>query len=1212
MRILHSIKNSIKKYNIGIGSILFITIAAYNVCLGGFIPFLETLKLEKSREPQQKLFTGTVEDQVRLLEQDFRVLHEQFARDDIKTQLENTNKEIELLKTQIQAQPHDEFLHNKLSLTNQLYQVLIEAQQAQQEVITLVEQHIKILKESLEDPQFKRLRLELKTYYSFNDLQEASKRLLEYQERLRQVDEKNKNVLLDIANRKKTLQVLDAELKEKQRQREELAANHVNRAQSGFTHIQQGELLDAQLKLLNAKRALAQIKVQEAERRAGLTDSQLFIVRGQVAIVKSEYLRVKRALRVDDAYVLKGQAQLEKRRQESLLVRERSTEKITILVAMQNDLRQELEKIVHEYQVPVSEMVLNQWLLKDDITVVGWLAHALGVKLNEQINLYENNKEYLQAQIEFENSKLKAQEIIVDIIRSWHKMTTQRLLADSDEAIKREIKKYDAPRAELEADLVIANDKRSSVTALLPLLNKTVEELRNKLQTLEAQRVTLFQSSTVEYGETLEAIEQIEDALRSRMEVYAKLLEIYASMEITISSALRQIDTIITELTLKDFWQPSAQAIDWSVEIQRIVPEGIRFLKDLRVLAASYSVKDMLVSVANKLREYKRNHWSLLFLFLTVILALVLFLFFKIYIPEMQESLLATPLAFPGRYWLSVLSAALLGFAEKYLSFLFGWLILYILIRFDIIVDAYFVIMFYLLSIPFFLFLIRSLFSSLYIFNEQHNYVLLSKSYQDRFFFVVSTLLYATATILLFRQAFILGNYHQSNVPTTLLAINFIILQIALLLLISKDVLLSIIPGRTELGRWMRAQINKYHYLLVVFLGAIIVMSNPYVGFSKQVSYIVTRLLIIFFAIPFVLRAHNFLKNSSSHLFFYQEGEVFKERFSYAKTAYGLFVVATFLGFVALGIIMIARVWGFPITWSDISDLLHQEIINSPGIDAITKQPIRVNTISLLKVLIYVAGGILITFIINRIVLRRLFDILVINVGVQNTLLILTRYLIILSAILLGLQSIGLGSLITYIGVALGLLSFAIKDPISDVVCYFVILVQRPIKIGDYIAFDNELNGVVRYITPRSVILRKKNSVTVVVPNSHFISKPIVNWNYTKTFFAFNDILLTVPYSADPEQVRSLIMKVLENYPMILKNPPPIVWLFDFVDNGFQFLVRGYLSADKTLEQWDISSHIRLQIVKTLRENSITIASPTRLIQVLNKNTPISYNSDIL
>ena len=84
----------------------------------------------------------------------------------------------------------------------------------------------------------------------------------------------------------------------------------------------------------------------------------------------------------------------------------------------------------------------------------------------------------------------------------------------------------------------------------------------------------------------------------------------------------------------------------------------------------------------------------------------------------------------------------------------------------------------------------------------------------------------------------------------------------------------------------------------------------------------------------------------------------------------------------------------------------------------------------------------------------------------------------------------------------------------------------------------------------------------------------------------------------DPSKVKEIILKVLTSNPHILKNPPPIVQLNDFTENGFLFLIRGFLSPDKVLEQWEISSEIRFELVKLMKKNGIEIAQPTRILRV--------------
>lgn len=76
-----------------------------------------------------------------------------------------------------------------------------------------------------------------------------------------------------------------------------------------------------------------------------------------------------------------------------------------------------------------------------------------------------------------------------------------------------------------------------------------------------------------------------------------------------------------------------------------------------------------------------------------------------------------------------------------------------------------------------------------------------------------------------------------------------------------------------------------------------------------------------------------------------------------------------------------------------------------------------------------------------------------------------------------GFKNVGLGDLVGYLigAIAIGI-GWYVREPIGDFIAYFIILVQRPLKIGDFIKLDNETFGFVRKITPRAVIIRKKTA----------------------------------------------------------------------------------------------------------------------------------------
>jgi small-conductance mechanosensitive channel len=534
------------------------------------------------------------------------------------------------------------------------------------------------------------------------------------------------------------------------------------------------------------------------------------------------------------------------------------------------------------------------------------------------------------------------------------------------------------------------------------------------------------------------------------------------------------------------------------------------------------------------------------------------------------------------------------------------WVATLIYIKWYSTLDLYVYILFYLLSIPYLLYLAYCFIIYLQKFNELHKYLFFGPEFQRRFIAVLSTSLYATIAILLFRKAYMLHFYFGSELPEILFLVWIVILQISIIFLLTKEHILSLIPTHGGVWNWVRRRVDQYYYLILIFFVAVMVMSNPFVGFDKLVIFVLSRSIYTVFAFGVLYWLNIFLRRGLSHIFFTTEYEVVRERFGYGKSLYGFFVIALFLIFIFIGCVFGAKIWGWPHVlasigqWSDIIDWLKTPIL--------LKDTAQISFFSMLQVLFFVFMGAIVAFILNRFVLDKIFDILLVESGVQNTVSSLVRYAILIISVILGFQSIDLVAFVWgFIGaLALGI-GWIIKDPMGDFVAYFIILVQRPLKIGDYIKIDEDITGVVRKITPRSVVLRRKNSTTIILPNSQVITKPVVNWNYLRGFIAFDDIIVTVGYKEDPAFVQKLFLTILAENQYVLKNPQPVVRLDNFSEYGFEFMVRGYISSNYTLDKWDIASAVRLAIAQRLREHNIAIAVPARIIMHKDAGGSVDY-----
>lgn len=1140
----------------------------------------------------QHLSLSSVEKQLQALEKE----KEEFSKGQQRAQeIAARGAELKSLRAKMAkvTGPEQEFLNKKISLIAQDQQVLSEIEHVRQQYKALLNEHSKLLQDYKSDPEFSKLKVPVKAAYGFEEFEELGRRMFSIRSRLSALEKSRASAYDDMNKRKKARTVLEEEYQEKARQQEDFSHSE---AADGMNHAQNAELIDLQKRLITDKKDLAENKVKEAEQRIGFLDSQITITRAQLIRVKEYYENIKPALHVDVSYVKKAESELERKRHESAAIREQLNEDVKASTFAKDQMHKKVIEAAEKMGVSPSSLAHAGDWDKTPSTVQEWgvLCNAGSLVLEE--SAIDLDREYKEALIELEKAKLRQEETQFAVIRSWHALTKSRL-GFSSRALQQEIKSYETPKAEIQGDLTLLNERRARALTLMQELNSLLERIKKLSGQLKNNEAD-FKENQPQYHTCMHRMHESEDQVRHRMYLTAKLIEAYSTAIALLEATNKRIENIVVELGTKSFWRRSALSITWP-ELKNFFPDIKRFAQDVTA-GLTHWWESLSIAKIYEWATQSRPASSILLFFLRLLIAFFVYWVIRTYLPEVRDYLLHKT-GYSPRPSVRLWTAFILDFITKHLVGLYTWILIFILLSYEIITNVYFSIFFYLISIPYMLFIVYRFIADFRATNTRLNQSLVSSAYEWRFSVVVSTLLYVTGALFFFRQAFLVANYHGSAVPAILLAINFIVLQLALMSLISKEWILGLIPQVTPLWEWVHDHVNHYYYFLWMVLIAIIVMSNPYVGYGRQVLYVLARVIVIGLFIPLLSYFYTRIRRVSANLFFYYSpGETLVERFNSARTWYGIFVVGMFSVFAMLGLIIGARVIGYHIDLRDIASWFQYELLFT-GTDEIGRR-IAVTPLAFLKVIFFLVGGIIAAYVFNNIILRRIFDPLLVSSGIQNTVFTFSRYAIIFIALLIGFKTVGLQSFAMQLVVAFGALAYAARETVLDFISYFIILVQRPIKIGDLISLDENVTGVVRHITPRSVMLRRKNSVTIIVPNSHIIMRSVVNWNYSPTFFAMNDMLLTIPYSYDPEKVRLLMLTILANNINILKTPAPLVLLHDFVDNGFQFMIRGYLTADKVLEQWEIASSIRLEIIKTLRSAHIQVAMPTRVIKVVQED----------
>ncbi len=1108
-------------------------------------------------------------------------------------QLDLIKQEIAQTKEALKQEPENEFLSKKLILLNDHYQPLKDLRQARDRILAVIQDYALLLEEYLNDPELKQYHQELGTInriaFSFEDLRQIKEKIEAKKTSIELLQQKETNTLTEIKSREQAAAALAQQYKEKKEEEDRSDRQQLDDS-FDLSEKQQRELANLEFALLGTKKKVDELHLQILEFHVKKIRLKVELEKLQQQILQEVFARIKQSsIRISEADVAFAKDELEKKRQELNAAKidtyEPKKEGLQQRITQQKEL---LESLSKQYNIPITDE-LDEWLFSSKGTIDSYLAVFTVAKANEALLVERLELEELDAQIALQDQALLLDRIATDIKSSFYKIYTGKF--PSEEKIFEEIKRYEVKLSDIKADFSQLETKKTTIETQLTISKKALENIAAKRQEVLSQKERLFKDNIKEYTHTVELLNASEELVKNQIKILNSIRSIYNDTVIKLIKTQQQIKFTIEELRASSrsiIWDRPEDAISWQGAMA-IIPNIETFIRDVR----SYIVHFDVGSLIYKIKGLFQRGYSIFHFILYVIAWLIFLIMFRMILPKIRKwVLILSRRASPA----VVAAQTLISFFIQYFFIIAAWFSLLLLLNFYIIPDPYPYIIFYLLSIPLLLFLANRLMGSLMRANIEHDYIFVSKEYQRRCAICIATLVYATIIIFFFREAFILGNYPKSELPNILKALNIIILQISIIFLLTEELVLSVIPRTNDIWIWIRDKVDHYYYPILLVLIAIIVMMNPYVGFGRLVLFILSRVIYTLLLIGVLFWLHGLVKQWSSALFFQTDPDGVKERFPVAKTWYGVSIIAILFSFIFIGAIIVAKIWQWPEQLNNIKEI-HDiiEWLQTPVLLQETLNPISVYTI--LQFMLFVLSGFLIATAIRRFVLSRIFDVLLVDSGVQNTVSSLMRYIIYLVAIMLGFNAVGLGTQINYMLTALLVgIGLIIKDPAADFFAYFIILVQRPIKIGDYIRIDDEATGVVRKITPRSIVLRRKNSTMIIVPNSYAVNHTIVNWNYIRGFIAFNDIHVTVAYQEDPGRVKELFERILDSSPYVLKNPKPVVRLDNFGLNGYEYMLRGFISSNYTLDQWNISSDIRIQVVKVFREQNIELALPIRVM----------------
>ena len=218
--------------------------------------------------------------------------------------------------------------------------------------------------------------------------------------------------------------------------------------------------------------------------------------------------------------------------------------------------------------------------------------------------------------------------------------------------------------------------------------------------------------------------------------------------------------------------------------------------------------------------------------------------------------------------------------------------------------------------------------------------------------------------------------------------------------------------------------------------------------------------------------------------------------------------------------------------------------------------------------------------------------------GVKDSIRTFTRYTVLITGALVTLDTVGISmSSLAAVGAVLMVgIGFGLQNITQNFISGIIILLERPIKVGDLIRVK-DISGKVTEIGARSTLVTTRDDVAIIVPNSQFISEQVVNESLSGDKIRVK-LKVGVAYGTDPRKVEKILMEVAKETDHILSYPAPRVFFTNFGDSSLDFALSLWITDNWNFE--GILSDMRFRVSEIFKEENIEI--PFQQIDLKVKN----------
>lgn len=186
---------------------------------------------------------------------------------------------------------------------------------------------------------------------------------------------------------------------------------------------------------------------------------------------------------------------------------------------------------------------------------------------------------------------------------------------------------------------------------------------------------------------------------------------------------------------------------------------------------------------------------------------------------------------------------------------------------------------------------------------------------------------------------------------------------------------------------------------------------------------------------------------------------------------------------------------------------------------------------------------------------------------------------------ILGVDATGIAVAAGFLGLVIGLAS---QSVIGNLIAGIFLVVERPLKVGDQVMVEGTY-GYVEDVRIMSTTIRTYDGIFVRIPNEKVFTTNIANLVTHAARRLEYDV--GIRYSDDADKAVEIIKKIIDDYPLTLKNPEPYVFVDNLGNSSVDVKVRFWIPSP---EWYQVKRALLWKIKKTLEENGIRVPFPQR------------------